>query len=92
MAIEEQVAVIYAGVRGHLDKLDPSKITAFEKVFLQHMKSSHQDLLDTIKKESQITEATEEKLKNIVTSFVESFSQEWKDIICKHTGGGPREV
>ena len=76
MAIEEQVAVIYAGVRGHLDKLDPSKITAFEKVFLQHMKSSHQDLLDTIKKESQITEATEEKLKNIVTSFVESFSQE----------------
>ena len=32
MAIEEQVAVIYAGVRGHLDKLDPSKIVAFERV------------------------------------------------------------
>lgn len=32
MAIEEQVAVIYAGVKGHLDKLDPSKITKFEKV------------------------------------------------------------
>merc|ERR1712079_42688 len=30
MAIEEQVAVIYCGVRGFLDKIDPAKITAFE--------------------------------------------------------------
>jgi len=33
MAIEEQVAVIYCGVRGHLDKMDPSKITHFEQEF-----------------------------------------------------------
>uniref|UniRef100_A0A8C6KNH1 ATP synthase subunit alpha n=1 Tax=Nothobranchius furzeri TaxID=105023 RepID=A0A8C6KNH1_NOTFU len=39
MAIEEQVAVIYAGVRGHLDKMEPSKITKFEKAFLQHILS-----------------------------------------------------
>lgn len=38
MAIEEQVAVIYCGVRGHLDKLDPAKITSFEKEFLAHIK------------------------------------------------------
>ena len=38
MAIEEQVAVIYCGVQGHLDKLDPSKITAFEKDFLQYIR------------------------------------------------------
>lgn len=76
MAIEEQVAVVYAGVRGHLDKLDPSRITAFEQSFLQHIKSSHQGLLDTIRKEGQISDATEEALKNIVTSFVDTFSQE----------------
>ncbi len=38
MAIEEQVAVIYCGVRGFLDKLDPSKITTFEKEYLAHVK------------------------------------------------------
>jgi len=38
MAIEEQVAVIYCGVRGFLDKVVPSKITTFEKKFLQHIK------------------------------------------------------
>ncbi|VDP44512.1 unnamed protein product [Soboliphyme baturini] len=32
MPIEEQIIVIYAGVRGYLDKLDPSKITTFEQV------------------------------------------------------------
>ncbi len=32
MGIESQVAVIFTGVRGYLDKLDPSQITKFEKV------------------------------------------------------------
>lgn len=75
MAIEEQVAVVYAGVRGHLDKLDPSKITAFEQAFLQHIRSSHQGLLDTIRNDGQISEQTDAKLKDIVTSFVDTFSQ-----------------
>lgn len=49
MAIEEQVTVIYAGVRGHLDKMEPSKITKFEKAFLQHILSQQQDLLASIR-------------------------------------------
>lgn len=73
MAIEEQVAVIYAGVRGHLDKLDPSKITHFEKEYLAHVKASHKDLLDTIRNDGQITESTEAKLKDCVTNFLASY-------------------
>lgn len=73
MAIEEQVAVIYAGVKGHLDKLDPSKITAFEEAFLKHICSSHQDLLNDIREKGQISEETDNKLKGIVTSFLSGF-------------------
>lgn len=51
MAIEEQVAVIYAGVRGYLDKLEPSKITKFEHAFLAHVISQHQALLGNIRYE-----------------------------------------
>lgn len=51
MAIEEQVAVIYAGVRGYLDKLEPSKITKFENAFLSHVISQHQSLLGNIRYE-----------------------------------------
>uniref|UniRef100_A0A8D0J855 ATP synthase subunit alpha n=2 Tax=Laurasiatheria TaxID=314145 RepID=A0A8D0J855_PIG len=54
MAIEEQVAVIYAGVRGYLDKLEPSKITKFENAFLSHVISQHQALLGKIRSKSHL--------------------------------------
>ncbi|CAG5116085.1 unnamed protein product, partial [Candidula unifasciata] len=73
MAIEEQVCVIYSGVRGYLDKLDPSKITQFEAEFLKHLRSSQQDLLKTIAAEGKINEQVDEKLKQIVTSFLTGF-------------------
>eukprot|EP00099_Drosophila_melanogaster_P026052 NP_726243.1 bellwether [Drosophila melanogaster] len=73
MAIEDQVAVIYCGVRGHLDKMDPAKITKFEKEFLQHIKTSEQALLDTIAKDGAISEASDAKLKDIVAKFMSTF-------------------
>jgi len=73
MAIEDQVAVIYCGVRGHLDKMNPAKITSFEKEFLQHMKTSHQSLLDTIAKEGKINESVDAQLKDIVLKFLATF-------------------
>jgi len=73
MAVEDQVAVIFAGVRGHLDKLDPSKVVAFESSFLDHIRTSHQSLLDTIRQEGQLSPQTEETLKGIVLKFLETF-------------------
>jgi F-type H+-transporting ATPase subunit alpha len=73
MPIEDQVAVIYTGVRGYLDKLDPSKIGHFEKEFLQHIKTSHKDLLNTIATEGKISDETDAKLKKIVIDFMASF-------------------
>ncbi|KAM9518438.1 ATP synthase F(1) complex subunit alpha, mitochondrial [Salvelinus alpinus] len=73
MAIEEQVTVIYAGVRGHLDKIDPTKITKFEKAFLQHVLSQHQDLLAQIRADGKISETADAQLKQIVLTFLASF-------------------
>ncbi|XP_031756756.1 ATP synthase subunit alpha, mitochondrial isoform X1 [Xenopus tropicalis] len=73
MAIEEQVTVIYAGVRGHLDKMEPSKITKFENAFLAHVKSQHQELLATIRADGKISEQADAKLKEIVLSFLSTF-------------------
>merc|ERR1712126_516299 len=74
MAIEEQVPIIYCGVRGYLDKLDPSKITAFEKEFLAHIKTSHQDILKAIAAEGKISDEIDAKLKKIVVDFMASFT------------------
>lgn len=73
MAIEEQVAVIYAGVRGYLDKLEPSKITKFESAFLSHVVSQHQTLLGNIRSDGKISEQSDAKLKEIVTNFLAGF-------------------
>ncbi|KAF0750988.1 ATP synthase subunit alpha, mitochondrial-like, partial [Aphis craccivora] len=73
MALEEQVAVIYCGVRGFLDKVAPSKITTFEKEFLQHIRTSEKSLLEAIAKEGEISNETDEKLKSVVVNFLALF-------------------
>jgi len=75
MDITEQVATIYAGVRGHLDKLEPAKVTAFEAAFVDHIRTAHTDLLAQISADGKLTEETEGKLKELVVSFVGGFDK-----------------
>jgi len=74
IAMENQVAIIYCGVRGYLDKLEISKILRFEKEFLPFMLKDHSDLLKDIKAKEKITEETDAKLKQIVPKFLEAFN------------------
>merc|ERR1711976_445176 len=74
LAIQEQVAVIYCGVRGFLDKIDPSKITDFEKKFLEHVKATQGPLLDQIAKDGHLSEASDKALNAVVKDFMASYS------------------
>jgi F-type H+-transporting ATPase subunit alpha len=74
MAIEQQVAVIYCGVRGYLDKVDPSKITEFEKAFVEHINATQPALLAAIAKDGQLSEASDAALKKVVTEFMATWS------------------
>ena len=49
MVAEEQVCVIFAGVRGYLDKMVTSEISKFEAKFLTHLRSNYQALLTKIR-------------------------------------------
>jgi len=74
MPIEEQVAVIYCGVRGFLDKIDPAKITDFEKNFLAHVKGTQKPLLDQIAADGHLSADSDAALNKVVTAFVAGFS------------------
>lgn len=74
MAIEEQVAVIFCGVRGFLDKIDPSKITDFEKKFLEHVLATQRPLLDAIAKDGQLTPDSDAKMTAVVKEFMSTYS------------------
>jgi len=70
MPIEDQVAVIYCGVRGFLDKVDPAKITDFEAAFVEHIKGTQKDLLAAIAKDGHLSEASDKALHKVVVDFM----------------------
>ncbi|CAM9691983.1 unnamed protein product [Choristocarpus tenellus] len=41
LEVEEQVVILFAGVKGYIDRIDVNKVTAFEKAWLNHIKTSH---------------------------------------------------
>ncbi|XP_051912795.1 ATP synthase subunit alpha, mitochondrial-like [Hippocampus zosterae] len=70
MAAEEQVCVVFAGVRGFLDKMVTSEISKFEAKFLTHMKSNHAGILENIRKSGQLSAADEAEMTTILTAFI----------------------
>jgi len=74
MPIEDQVAVIYCGVRGFLDKIDPARITDFEANFLEHIKGTQKDLLAAIAKDGHLSEASDKALHKVVVDFMASWA------------------
>jgi F-type H+/Na+-transporting ATPase subunit alpha len=74
LKVEEQVAVIYAGVKGYLDKLQTKEVGRFEETLLRELRGSHKDILDSIRTEQKLTEATEQKLKKAIEGVVKMFA------------------
>ncbi|KAJ1775924.1 Alpha subunit of the F1 sector of mitochondrial F1F0 ATP synthase [Coemansia sp. RSA 1824] len=73
LSVEDQVAIIFAGVNGFLDKVPTARIVEFEQKFIPFVRSNHKDILETIRTKSQIDEATDKKLREITGDFVKSF-------------------
>ena len=72
MSAEEQVCVLYAGVKGYLDKVQTSDIGKFEALYLDHIRSKHQNLLDTIRTEGQLTDKTNAEIASLLEEFIPS--------------------
>jgi len=73
MPIEEQVAVIFAGVRGYLDGIALDKVTSFERKLRDELQADGQEILAAIRTEKEISAATEEKLRTFLENFVKTF-------------------
>ena len=71
---EEQVAVIFAGVNGYLDKLPVNQVGKFEQGLLSHMRSEGKAVLDTIRSEKQLSDDTRAKLRAQVDAFAKTFA------------------
>jgi len=66
LQMEEQVCVLYAGVKGHLDDMALNKVGPFEVELLRTLRGE-KTLLDTIRKEEKLSDDSEAKLKATIT-------------------------
>jgi F-type H+-transporting ATPase subunit alpha len=73
LQVEEQVCVIFAGTKGYLDKIPTAAVGKFEAEFLRHMRGDGKALLDTIRDEKALSDASEKKLVDALDSFAASF-------------------
>jgi len=72
LSLHEEVAVIFALMRGHLDDVPVNKIADFEVGLRKYMASNHPDLIDDINNIRELTPEIEQKLTNMITTFKET--------------------
>jgi len=73
MKVAEQVAVLFAGVRGYLDKVDIKDVGRYEAEFRAHLKTAAPGLIDQLTSDGHITDATEAQLHDLYKKFNETF-------------------
>jgi F-type H+-transporting ATPase subunit alpha len=74
LKVEEQVAVIFAGVNGYLDKLAVNQVSKFEQGLLAYMRSEGKAVLDAIRKDKQLSDETRANLKAQIDAFAKNFA------------------
>lgn len=74
LAVEEQVAVIFAGVEGFLDKIDLKQVTEFERRWLETVRDKGADILKAIREEGALSDDTKSKLTSLLEDFTKNFS------------------
>lgn len=74
LAVEEQVAVIFAGTRGFLDAIPTASVGRFQTELLSRLHSQNQPLLDEIRTKKELTSDGEASLRSAIESFAQTFA------------------
>ncbi len=71
--VEEQVVVIFSGVKGFLDGIEIADIGRYEGELLLALRDKGADILDVLRREKELSEESEEKLKTFLDDFTKAF-------------------
>lgn len=69
----DQVAIIYAGNSGALDKVDRKAVRAWEEQFLKFLKEQQPDVRDAIGRDKKLTDDVVKKLDGAIAAFAPQF-------------------
>jgi F-type H+-transporting ATPase subunit alpha len=75
-AIENQVAAIYSGTGGYLDRIKVERIREFHEMMLQRLRSEDSDLMEQIA-EGNWDDSIEERLGNCIAEAIDDFGPDF---------------
>ena len=70
--IEDQVAAIYSGTGGYLDRITVERVKSFHEAMLQRLHSEHQELMDKIA-DGQWDDSIESELGDAIAEAIDDF-------------------
>ena len=73
LRVEQQVLIIFAGVKGYLDKISVNDVTKFESFLLEQMKDKGKDIISKIEKEQSINDQLENEINTFLEEVVADF-------------------
>jgi F-type H+-transporting ATPase subunit alpha len=76
MPMAEQVCVFHAGVNGFIDRLPIPRVREFERSYLNYLRGSRADLLETITREERLSDETLAALEAALREFLATFQDE----------------
>jgi F-type H+-transporting ATPase subunit alpha len=76
MSLAQEVAVLFAGTRGFIDKYDVDKVRIYEEQLLSFLESKHLDIMKEIDDKKVISPELEKKMKDVMTEFDSIFVAE----------------
>ncbi len=73
LKVEEQVVIIFAGVKGHLDNIEINNVTSFEEVLLKELRTSGKTILQKISTQQSISEDLEKEINVFIENLKKKF-------------------
>ncbi len=73
LSVEHQVVIIYAAVNNFLKRIAVSDVQEFERELFDHIDSAYPDIIRSISETKDLTEETENQLRDALGEFVEKF-------------------
>ncbi|MBA2440822.1 MAG: F0F1 ATP synthase subunit alpha [Rubrobacter sp.] len=81
LPVEEQVALLFAINNGYVDGIETEQVPDYESQLLDYLRDRHGEVLAAIRDEKEVSDETNESLKNALSRFNESYEP-------RESGGG----
>ena len=75
LPVEDQIIIIFAGVYGFLDRIEISSISEFESSWLNYIKSSHSNILKSIREKKMLDKSEISFLQDLCSKYVVQFQK-----------------